>query len=118
MRPARGRFTGFGTIVTRGRPLLASAALALVLVGCSDGPPGERNPTEEGNADVPTHRVMSVGPGWARTSVNAPIFRKDALTSDDTHQYTSAAHRFSPNSVDEDYPPTDVRVLEVALPID
>ena len=39
--------------------------------------------------DLADHRITTVGPGWARTSVNAPIFRKDALTSDGTHQYVA-----------------------------
>ena len=37
----------------------------------------------------PAHRLTTAGRGWARTSANAPIFRKDALTSDATHQYAA-----------------------------
>lgn len=52
-------------------PLVAAAGLA----GCALGPaPGEV-------------RVVDVGPGWARNSVNAVVFRRNALVSHGDWQY-------------------------------
>ena len=82
---------------------------ASVVGGCPDGGtdgeapigvatvPGE---TTDGSGQAPSagsvappatasHRISTLGSGWARTSVNAPIFRKDALTSDAVEQYAA-----------------------------
>jgi hypothetical protein len=56
------------------RALLSCVAVA-GLAGCALGPrPGEV-------------RLVDVGPGWARNSVNAVVFRKNALVSDGDWQY-------------------------------
>ncbi|MBY0238654.1 MAG: BNR repeat-containing protein [Burkholderiaceae bacterium] len=55
----------------------SSVVLALALVsGCAAWTPGE-----------PLVRVADVGPGWANNSVNAVVFRKNALVSHGTMQY-------------------------------
>jgi hypothetical protein len=58
-----------------GRVLL-QALLPALLAGCAALPPQE--------APV---QVSTVGSGWAGNSVNAVVFRKNALVSDATHQY-------------------------------
>jgi len=46
---------------------------AVLLHGCATGPAGIS--------------LSQVGPGWAANSVNAVVFRKNALASDSAHQY-------------------------------
>jgi len=67
------------------RRRLLSSGMALAVGGCSDAGTGA---TAAPPVPAP-HRLSTVGAGWARTSVNAPIFRKDALTSDAVEQYAA-----------------------------
>ena len=46
-----------------------------------------------GCASNPGASIIDVGPGWAGNSVNAVVFRKNALASDGAHQYIAYYER-------------------------
>lgn len=73
--------------LNRRKFLLASAALSLGGCANDDSTTLAASNTDTAIPADTASRQSLVGKAWARTSVNAPIFRKDALTSNATFQY-------------------------------
>ncbi len=57
--------------------ILNAAGTACLFTGCKI------------EADLPKRSVSEISPGWAQNSVNCPIFRKNAVISDDAFQFVA-----------------------------
>lgn len=62
-------------------PLFATLASALLLAISQADVPADRETSDT--------RRLEIGHGWAQTSINTTIFRKNSVTSDKTHQYVA-----------------------------
>lgn len=61
------------------RPAAAACLLFSISLGCSPGVPPEAAPA----------RLVPIGQGWARSSINAVVFRQNSLITHDSVQYAA-----------------------------